>query len=78
MELTTVKLLLSSIVSKLNAKFMTIDIKDFYLNTLMAQSEYMCLKISNLPESVVRHYNLAEKTTRHGYVYVDIKRGMYG
>ena len=78
MELTTVKLLLSSIVSKLNAKFMTIDIKDFYLNTLMAQSEYMCLKISNLPESVLRHYNLAEKTTRDGYVYVDIKRGMYG
>ena len=76
--LTTVKLLLNSIVSTLNAKFMTIDIKDFYSNTPMAQSEYMRLKISNLPESVVHHYNLAEKATRYGYVYVEIKRGMYG
>ena len=32
-RLTTVKLLLNSIVSKINAHFMTIDIKDFYLNT---------------------------------------------
>ena len=51
-ELTTVKILLNSIVSTLNAKFITIDIKDFYLNTTMDQSEYMRLKLSNLPESV--------------------------
>ena len=36
-DLLTVKLLLNSIVSTLGAKFMTIDIKDFYLNTPMAQ-----------------------------------------
>ena len=34
-DLNTVKILLNSIVSTLNAKFMTIDIKDFYLNTPM-------------------------------------------
>ena len=38
----------------------------------------MRLKLSNLPESVAQYYNLAEKTTRDGYVYVDINRGMYG
>ena len=57
---------------------MIIDAKDFYLNTPMARSEYMHLKLSNLPKSVVQHYNLAEKATRDGYVYVDIKQGMYG
>ena len=36
-DLLTVKLLLNSIISTLGAKFMTIDIKDFYLNTPMAQ-----------------------------------------
>ena len=39
----TVKLLLNSIISTPNAKFMTMDNKDFYLNTLMARyhHEYM-------------------------------------
>ena len=44
----------------------------------MDQSKYMSLKLSDLPKSVVQHYNLAEKATMDGYVYVDIKRGMYG
>jgi hypothetical protein len=34
-DLLTVKILLNSIISMPNAKFMTIDIKDFYLNTPM-------------------------------------------
>ena len=53
-SLTTVELLPNSIVSTLSTHFMTIDIKGFYLNTPMAQSEYMRLKLSNLPESVVQ------------------------
>ena len=36
-DLLTVKLLLNSIISTPNAKFMTMDIKDFYLNTPTAQ-----------------------------------------
>ena len=77
LELTTVKLLINKIVSTLNAKFIKTDIKDFYLNTPMAQNKYMCLKISNLPKIMVQHYNLVEKTTRDRYVYVEIKRAMY-
>ena len=77
-ELTTVNLLLNSIFSKLNAKSMTIDIRYFYLNTLMDQSEYMHLKLRNFPNSVVQHYNLVENTIRVVYAYVEIKQGMYG
>ena len=62
--LTTVKLLPNSIFSTLNAKSMTIDIKYFYLNTPMARSDYMHLKLSKLTESVVQQYNLEEKCTR--------------
>ena len=54
MSLTTVKLLLNRIVLKINAHFMTIDIKDFYLNTPIARSKYMRLKLSDLPKSVVQ------------------------
>ena len=44
----------------------------------MAQSEYMRLKLPNLPNSVVQKYNLAKKTIRDRYVYVEIKQGVYG
>ena len=57
---------------------MTIDKNDFYLNTPMDQSEYMSLKFSDPPDIMVQHYNLAEKNTRDGYVYVEIKEGVYG
>ena len=44
-DLLTVKILLNSIISTPNAKFMTMDIKDFYLNTPMARYEYMRLRL---------------------------------
>ena len=37
-NLLTIKLLLNNVISFPNAKFITIDIKDFYLNTSMARS----------------------------------------
>ena len=40
-DLLTVKILLNGVISTPNAKFPTIDIKDFYLNIAMARSEYM-------------------------------------
>ena len=70
--MTTVKLLLNIIVLILNAYFMTIDINDFYLNTPMGRSEYMRLKLSRLPKSVTKQYNLEGKATRDRYVHVDI------
>ena len=72
------KLLLNSIVLTPNAKFMAIDIKGFYLNTLMTRSEYMRLKLSDLKENVVQQYNLKEKATKGGYVHVEIMGCVYG
>ena len=60
-DLLTVKLLLNSIISNLGEKFMTIDIKDFYLNTPMARYEYMRLKLCDIPEEVTKHYDLKKK-----------------
>ena len=57
---------------------MTIDIKDFYLNTPMERYEYMRLKLCNIPEDVARHYKLATRVKSYGYVYIEIRRGMYG
>jgi hypothetical protein len=48
-NLITMKLLINSIILTTGAKFMMMDIKDFYLNTPMAQYEYMQLKLSDMP-----------------------------
>ena len=77
-DLLIVKLLLNSIISTAGAKFMTMDIKDFYLNTPMARYEYMRLCITNMPEDAIKHYNLRDKATPDGYVYCEIQKGMYG
>ena len=77
-DLLTVKLLLNSIVSTAGAEFMTIDIKNFYLNTPLKRYEYFRLRIADLPEDVIKQYKLQEKATKDGFVYVEIRRGMYG
>ena len=77
-DMLTVKMLLNSILSTPNANFMSIDIKDFYLNTPMPRYEYMQLKLSNLPDDVIRHYKLANIATKDGHIYTEIRRGMYG
>ena len=69
-DMLTVKLLLNSIVSTPNEKFMSIDIKDFYLNTPMPWYEYMQLKLSNLPGDVIRHYKLSNIATKDGHIYI--------
>ena len=62
-DLLTIKLLLNSIISTPGAKFMTMDIKDFYLNTPMARYEYMQLKLADMPEDIIAHYNLTKIAT---------------
>ena len=77
-DLLTVKLLLNSIISTESARFMTMDIKDFYLNTPMARYEYMRLRLADMPEDVIEHYKLHELATPDGAIYCEIRKGMYG
>ena len=65
-DILTVKLLLNSIISTKNARFMTLDIKDFYLNTPMEHYEYMRLRLADMPEDVIQHYKLREIATTDG------------
>jgi hypothetical protein len=50
----TVKPHLNILISTKNARYCTIDLKDFYLNTPMDQLEFMCMKLSNLPPNFVK------------------------
>jgi hypothetical protein len=76
-DLLTVMLLLNSIISTPNTKFMSIDIKDFHLNTPMACHEYFQMKLELFPEDVIE-YNLCNKVDSNGNVHCEVRRGMYG
>ena len=65
-DMVTVKLILNSIVSTPGENFMSIDIKNFYINTPMPRYDYMRLKISDLPDDGIRHYNLENIVTKEG------------
>ena len=77
-DLLTVKLLLNSVISTLRAKFMTIDIKDFYLMTPMERREYFRIKLELFPEDVIDEYDLRSLVDDKGYIFCEVQRGMYG
>ena len=52
-DMLTEKILINSVISTKGAKFMSIDIKNFYLNTPMSRYEYMRLKIADLPQDFI-------------------------
>ncbi|KAL7475598.1 hypothetical protein ACHAW6_001508 [Cyclotella cf. meneghiniana] len=57
---------------------MTVDIKNFYLNTPLKWYEYLKLCLTDLSNDVMEQYNLKDKATSHGFVYVEIQKGIYG
>ena len=68
-DLLTIKLLANSIVSTKKAKMITMDLKDFYLNTPMERPEFIRIKMSDIPEDVTQHYKLQDTVEAYGYVY---------
>ena len=60
-NLLMVKELLNSIISPAHAKFMTLDIKNFYLNTPMTRYKYVRLKLDDVPDEIIQEYNLHKK-----------------
>ena len=77
-DMVTVKLCLSSVISTKGARYCTIDRKDFYLMTPMERPEYMCMKIKDLPSEFIVIYKLNDKATSDGFIYIKIQKGMYG
>jgi hypothetical protein len=77
-DLLAIKLLFNSVISTNNAKFMTIDIKDFYLMTPMKCYEYFCMKINLFPQDIIDKYNLHDKVDADGNVFCELRCGMYG
>jgi hypothetical protein len=76
-DLLTIKLLINSIISTPSARFFTMDLKNFFLNTPMTRYEYTRLKLTDIPDDVIEHYKLRDVVTPDGYVHCEIQKGMY-
>ncbi|KAL7488864.1 hypothetical protein ACHAW6_014729 [Cyclotella cf. meneghiniana] len=68
------KILLKSVILTKGAKFMTLDIFDFYLNTPMKHPEYMRHHIKDTPNKIFEEYNLKTIVDKDGNTTKD----MYG
>jgi hypothetical protein len=75
--LTTAKILINSVFSTMGAKFLVIDIKNFYLNTPLGRFEYMVINLSSLPQETIDKYDLLN-LPQGGKVYIKFQKGMYG
>jgi hypothetical protein len=76
--LELIKLMLNSVISRKGARFACIDIKKFYLDTLMEDPENVRIKITDIPEEFILEYGLAGKDDINGWIYFEICRGCYG
>jgi hypothetical protein len=76
-DLTTAKLMFNSVLSTPGAKFMGIDLKDFYLCSKLDEYEYVRIPKHMLPDKIIALYNLKPKIVNR-FVYAKVRKGMYG
>jgi hypothetical protein len=76
-SLELVKLLLNSVLSRKGARFSTINIKNYYLDTPMPDHEYVRIKISDIPDEFFTEFNLGGRD-HDGWIYFEIRKGCYG
>jgi hypothetical protein len=55
-----------------------INLENFYLNTPLPNYKYMRLCLDIIPEEIVLAYNLHDIVKPDGWVYIEIRKGMYG
>ena len=75
-SLDLVKLIINSILSCLNARFVCFDLKNFDLQTPMERSEYVRIKLLNIPQEFVEEYDLTQ-AVQNGWIYFEILCGCY-
>jgi len=76
-DLTTSKLLWNSILSTEGAKYMCLDIKNFYLPAALDYYEYMKIPLALFPEWIKTQYNL-DTHSKDGFVFLEIRRAVWG
>ena len=76
-DMVTSKPLFNSVISTEGARFMTADIKDFFLNNILPRKEYAKIPMAIIPPIIIQLYDLEVKAIG-GHVYIEISKGMCG
>ena len=71
-----VKILLQSVISD-DSNWMTLDIKDYYLNTPLSRPEYIRIQHKLIPSSIMAQHKL-EQFMSNNSVLFEVNQGMYG
>ncbi len=74
---TTSKLMWNSVLSILGAKYMCLDIKNFYLIAPLDRYKYMKMHIALFPQWIVEQYNL-NKPIHNGFIYLEMQHAVWG
>ena len=76
-SLNLLKLVINIVLSSKDAKYVTFDIYNFYLQTRLDRPEYVCIKLSDIPQDFIDEYDLLD-SVQDGWVYFEINHGVYG
>ena len=68
---------MNKVISTEGARYVTMDIKYFYLSTPLEKHEYATIPIKKIPNEIIDQYNLLP-ITRDEHVLIEIRKGMYG
>ena len=75
--MATVKTMVNSVISTPDARFMTGDLRNFYLGTPLDRYKYIRIPLKLIPQCIRDLYKLDEIAVT-GYVWAEVRRGMYG
>ena len=70
-------MLWNSVISMEDARYLCLDIKNFYLGMPMDRFEYMKMPIGIFPQATIDQYNL-NKHAQNRFVYLEIRKAIYG
>ncbi len=76
-NLDTAKLHWNSVISTENARYMCLDIKQFYLTAVLEYFEYMKIPLALFPVWTIEQYNLQNLALDRG-VYIKMRRVVRG
>ena len=77
-SVTTAKCFFISVVSTPGERCLLADIKIIYLNNVLRDPEFMRIYLKTIPQEIVDAYNLTALVDNQGWIYMRIKKGMYG
>ncbi len=76
-DLTRSKLLWNSVLSTEGARYMCLNLKNFYLMAALDYYKYMTIPLALFPEWIKKQYNL-DTDVRDSFVFLEIRRAVWG